>query len=68
MSMGPGIVGPANFPIRDPKSRPMNQGRIKNPRGKDFEMGGRITTFRKNDMAVERPTGVTATVRTSERD
>ena len=30
---GPGIVAPADFPIRDPRSRPRMQGRVVNPVG-----------------------------------
>lgn len=63
--MGPGIVGPGNFPIRDLKTRPKNVGRVRNPVGK-YEMGKARAT--SSDYNVEKPTRVDATVRTADKD
>ena len=66
MSMGPGIVGPGSYPIRDLKSRPERVGRVRNPAGK-FEIG-KMRNVRSSDFEVEKPTRVNATVRTADKD
>ena len=63
MSMGPGIVGPGSYPIRDPKTRPERVGRIFNTAGK-YDMG-RVKWAGQTPFAVERATRVNATQRTS---
>ena len=65
--MGPGIVGPGSFPIRDPKTRPQKQGRVHNPVG-NYEIGKTRFPRGNNPFDVERPTRVNATVRTAEKD
>lgn len=57
-----GLMAPDGFPVRDPKSRPKNVGRVVNPVGWP-EMGG-LTSAGKwpggNSMEVEKPTRVRA--------
>lgn len=74
----PGLVGPANYPTRDPRSPKQTNGRVVNP-VRYMEMGGfdaqgkwagHISTSmssKTNDMMLESggPTGVKPTVDTT---
>ena len=51
--MQPGIVGPESFPIRDPRDRKMNVGRVANP-PRMCDMGG--LSF-QNQWHKDYPTG-----------
>ena len=67
----PGIVGPANFPIRHPEDPKQTNGRNVNP-VRYIECGGLdgpgkwgAGSAKKNDMKVEKPTSVRAAVDTA---
>lgn len=65
MAMGPGVVGPSGFPIRDVKKRPQSVGRIWNNAGK-WEIGATPATLPgPGAFKVERPTNVKSTKSTS---
>lgn len=65
---GPGLMAPADFPIRDPRSRPKDVGRIVNATGwpmADSTQGlGGLDSASKmpkhgNAQTVEKPTSIT---------
>ena len=81
MADQPGVMGPASFPIRDPRDKSMSVGRILNPPrfmerggldgpGKWFgNSGEHAQTGDRNVIKLESggPTGVKAANRTSEK-
>jgi hypothetical protein len=64
-----GIVGPDQFPIRDPKSAAQKNGRILNP-VRYVEMGFDSASKwpKGNEMRVEKPTGQTSTHATTNKN
>ena len=67
----PGIVGPADYPIRDPKDPNQTNGRNVNP-VRYLEMGGLDSAAKwagsggkKNDMKVDKATSVRGAVDTT---
>ena len=81
MSDQPGVMGPASFPIRDPRDKSMSQGRILNPprymerggmTGPGKWFGNKAEGSQASDQNVIKlesggPTGVKAANRTSEK-